>query len=586
MKRFLVPRRRSSIGLIVVAIAAAVTVSAAGAVSHSRAASIQNAATIKNGAAASSSQGGEYSGPLCEEHPQLCTELSNPRGNYVSGHDEPSLLFYSNKAGSGNSNQYSLTLPTDPPTAPSQDGSGSTWNFQLHPAFWFGMALCDDQSAPNPGVPCKPDSNSNLKTSLDPNSPNYFGLTPGTAFMEMQFYPPGWGPVSCTDGEGTQDGKWCSALTIDSDPANLNTGVGNNPVCGAIVGGEPVNYAVITKSGVPVAPANPFTPFGEQAQVTADTLEYSNGDKLTVSMHDTKAGFQVVIKDLTTGQTGSMTASVANGFGHALFQPNATSCTFRPYAFHPMYSTSTPQTRVLWAAHSYNVAYSDEIGHFEYCNDVDEFGGDCTGYPNDTDSSNDDDDIGCFPYPVVDPSGNPISSLTGCLGSDDDFDGPEYQQGAWPGSSGGVTGVNVSTPIVFSSPLFGSGGPGGGGKANKNYAQAAFETDLPRIENATTPPCQRHVSNPSDPTPGAGCVNPPVGATFYPIFSTFSSGGACLWEEGGDNIAGATNNFGGNPAEYGGLLNSPYPAAGFTVTRRYNNFHNTLSNNPCPAATR
>ena len=94
-------------------------------------------------------------------------------------------------------------------------------------------------------------------------------------------------------------------------------------------------------------------------------------------MHDTAAGFQVVIHDLTTGESGSMTASVANGFGHALFQPTASTCTMVNYAFHPMFSTSSPDTRVLWAAHSYNVAFSDEIGHFEYCNAVNSFGGSC-----------------------------------------------------------------------------------------------------------------------------------------------------------------------------------------------------------------
>ena len=73
--------------------------------------------------------------------------------------------------------------------------------------------------------------------------------------MEMQFYPPGWGPVSCTDANGTQDGKWCGALTIDSDQENMNTGVQNNAACNDLVGPEPVNYAIITKSGTPVAPA-------------------------------------------------------------------------------------------------------------------------------------------------------------------------------------------------------------------------------------------------------------------------------------------------------------------------------------------
>jgi hypothetical protein len=528
----------------------------------------------------------DSSDPLCVQHPQLCTEQLDPwtyeGERYNAGHDEPSVLFYSNKPGSGNSNKYRLTLPTDPQAAPSQNGSGTTWNFQLHPAFWFGMAMCDDQSAPNPGVPCPRDSDKNIHTSTNPNSPDYIGKTPGTAFMEMQFYPPGWGPISCTDGLGGQDGKWCSALTIDSDPENMNTGQPNNLACQASQGPEPVNWAALTKSGVPVAPANPFTPFGEQAVVSSDTLEYNNGDKLVVTMHDTQAGFQVVVRDLTTGEKGSMTASIANGFGHALYQPDAKACTFRPYAFHPMYNTSTPNTRVLWAAHSYNVAFSDEIGHFEYCTTIANFT--CTSSGNGTDSSPDSDDFPCFTAPIVSPTGATLNTaFSGCIQADNDFDGPEYQQGTWPGSTG-ADPSKVSTPIVFSSPLFSAGH----GVFDKNYSQTAFENDLPRIEGSdfsSNNDCQRHVSNPADPNPGHDCVDPPNGATLYPTYSTFHAAGhGCMWEEGGGSFNNATNNFGGTPsAEYGDLLLLNYPAAGFTITQRFNDFRNVLDNNACPA---
>src|ERR1700741_681196 len=132
----------------------------------------------------------------------LCAEArSNPGGQkYYVGHDEPSVLFYANEPGSGYNNIYRLRLPKDPPLAPKQDGSGGTWNFQLHPAIWFGMAMCDDQGSPNPGgspnagpnIPCVPDSDSNIYDSPNPQSPRYIGRHPGTAFMEMQFYPPGW----------------------------------------------------------------------------------------------------------------------------------------------------------------------------------------------------------------------------------------------------------------------------------------------------------------------------------------------------------------------------------------------------------
>jgi hypothetical protein len=100
------------------------------------------------------------------------------------GHDEPSVLFYSSRPGSGNRMSYDLNLPTDPlPKNPTQ--AGKSYSFQLNGAFWFGMALCDTQSYPNQVSTCTPDSDSNI---VDPAvSPNH----PGTAFMEMQFYPPG-----------------------------------------------------------------------------------------------------------------------------------------------------------------------------------------------------------------------------------------------------------------------------------------------------------------------------------------------------------------------------------------------------------
>jgi hypothetical protein len=573
MHPFHVPRRLRLAGAFALATAATAIALAGGSVSTTHAAA--DSTNV----------------PLCVLHPQLCTEAGNPwvwnNYTYNSGHDEPSLLFYSDTPGSGNSNRYQLTLPTDAATPPAQDGSGGTWNFMLHPAFWFGMAMCDDQSAPDPGKACPADSDRNIYTSTDPHSARYLGLTPGTAFMEMQFYPPGWGGVGTGVSCGPDNNQWCAALNIDSFSQNSNTGVLNNSSCLNAAGEEYVNYAIITKSGQSQGPADPLRQTLATFTTGPDTLEMNSGDRLTVDMHDTPAGFQVVIHDLTTGETGSMTASIANGFGHPLFQPGASTCTDQPYAFHPMYSTSGPNTRVLWAAHSYNVAFSDEIGHFEYCNALNSVqGSSCkaSSFPDATDATKDGDDRPCYDLGVVDPAGvTVVPSFIGCLGSDSDFDGPEYQAGAWPGSPG-ADPSKVSAPITFSSPLF--TGPGNSGL--QNYDQVAFETDLPRIEGADSSPnnnCQRHVTNPADPAPGSGCVDPPVGSTFYPIFTTNTgSDGSCIWQEGGAGIPGTTNDFGGtSTAEYGGLLLSNYPAAGFTITQRYNNFHNTLAYNPCPA---
>jgi hypothetical protein len=533
--------------------------------------------------------------PLCVQHPPLCAEANNPWSwngyTYVSGHDEPSLLFYSNKPGSGNSNAYQLTLPTDPPTAPAADGSGGNWNFMLHPAFWFGMAMCDDQSAPTPGINCPADSDKNIHTGTDPSKPDYLGKTPGTAFMEFQFYPPGWGNVGTGVSCGPDNHQWCAAMTIDSFSQNSNTGQLNNNDCLSNAGLEYVNFAIITKSGHSQGPADPLNQTLATFSTGPDTLEMNNGDQLSISMRDTKDGFQIVVHDLTTGDTGSMTASIANGFGHPLFQPGSPTCTDAPYAFHPMYSTSSPDTRVLWAAHSYNVAFSDEIGHFEYCNAaISRQGGNCLSPDADDTSSTSGfgDDVSCFSLPVFNSLNVQVNpAFNGCLNGagDNDFDGPEYQNGTWPGTTGAVA-TKVSTPILFTSPLFAGGK--GNGKANHQYSQVAFEADLPRIEGSDFSPnnhCQRHLSNPADPSPGSGCVNPPNGASFYPIYTTTTGPKkSCWWQEGGGSIPGTTNNFGGvSGVEYGGMLVSNYPVAGPSVSQRLNNFRNILGNNPCPA---
>src|ERR1700745_166638 len=79
----------------------------------------------------------------CSQGLQICTEVKDGIGvnGAYTGHDEPSLLFYSDQQGSGNSNLYRLKLPSDPHFMPNQAGTGATWNFQLRPAFWFGMAM-------------------------------------------------------------------------------------------------------------------------------------------------------------------------------------------------------------------------------------------------------------------------------------------------------------------------------------------------------------------------------------------------------------------------------------------------------------
>src|SRR5437899_10649951 len=382
--------------------------------------------------------------------------------------------------------------------------------------------------------------------------PVYIWRHPGTAFMEMQFYPPGW--VPWPPGDSCDATHYCAALNIDSFSVNQNTGASNNSDCLSKVGIEPVNFAFVTLTGVSQAPANPLD--ATLATYTPDPtkiLQMNPGDRLIVDLHDTPDGFQVVIHDLDTGETGSMTASTANGFAQIVFDPNATTCANQPYAFHPMYSTSSEHTRVPWAAHSYNVAFSDEIGHFEYCNAVDGEGGTCT-QPGANDPVLDRDDSYCF-----DAAASTRIPIGGCFGTDVDFDGVPYQH-TWPGTlSAGTDQQFNPRPILFTSPLF---------NGTQNYDRIAFEADLPRIEFATDPPCNRRT--------GANCVNPPAGANFYPLYTTRnittpSGQTSCVWQLGGASIPGTKNTFGGtSTAEFGPLLLLTYPGAGFTPFARYN----------------
>ncbi len=519
----------------------------------------------------------------CADNSATCTETLDPIGyeGQYTGHDEPSLLFYSNTPGAGNSQVYKLRLPTDPPVQPNQLGTAGTFNFQLHPAFWFGVAMCDTQSSPEYTNTCTPDSDSNIFTSDNPASSNYIGKHPGTAFMEMQFYPPGW--VPWVFGNSCDPTRWCAALTIDSFSQNQNTGQNNNAACLGTAGIEPVNFAFITKNGIPQASPNPTTDFQPPfAATTVDPtkdLFMNSGDQLVVDLHDTAAGLQIVIHDLTNGQSGSMTASAANDFRQVLFEPGSPTCHTAPYNFHPMYSTSSVNTRVVWAAHSYNVAFSDEIGHWEYCNAASSFAGPCASAGvSEPDGQLDGDDDGCF-----NPSDSLLVQIAGCTSTDTDFDGVPYQP-VWPGTdpNRGQDKKYHPSPIEFTSPLFTDAFG-----FQQNYDRVAFETDLPRIEFATNPPCQRHIFNPADPSPGSGCVNPPAGANFYPIYTTGTANGtpsgSCVWQLGGPFLKGTTNTFGGtSTAEFGPLLASDYPAPGFTISERYNNFRNIVPTNPCP----
>src|SRR3954470_20438672 len=78
--------------------------------------------------------------------------------------------------------------------------------------------------------------------------------------------------------------------------------------------------------------------------------------------------------------------------------------------------------------------------------------------------------------------------------------------------------------------------------------------------------------------------NPPLGARFYPVYSTRSEPtGGCAWQEGGTFIPGTTNTFGGDSGdEYGSELATCYPGdPQFPEGNIMSNLRNVLTGNPC-----
>jgi hypothetical protein len=534
-------RKIALLGLLALA---AVSVTAVPASAHATASA--HAAAARPGSPANSQGGLDCNGfsPLQKTFRyMMCTEIAAnddqgflDNGHYV-GHDEPDIGFYSNKHGSGNSMSYRMVLPVDPKAPASGSFTGPVHFFQLTPAIWFGLTMCDNESYPEGTKVCHRDSNGNIQV---PPRPNHAGA----AFTELQFYPPGYAPaISCDQTH------WCAAFNIDSLQAQFGAlhGPGSppnavaNPNCP-----EPVNFAFVTHSGKPIGPPGPDTQTAATFTPTPDVLLMNPGDTIKVDMRDTAAGYFVAITDLTTHQQGFMISSAANGFRHILWDPTNLTCNGAPYTFHAMYDTAAaplasgqPTAWTTWSAHTDNVAYDVETGHFEPAD-----------APADPISN---DDPPCFTGPAV----------AGCLGSDSDFDGFPYHAD-WPNGT-----AAFPTPNYISSPI----SLDAAGRGTGTYPVTRFETDLPRIEEANNGgglTCDHHT--------GVGCTDPPPNA-FYPWYHLLRvpglAGRQCAWALTND-MPNQISNFGGEQAGWGPLELTNY---GFDL--RYHNFARVIRN-PCP----
>jgi hypothetical protein len=347
------------------------------------------------------------------------------------------------------------------------------------------MALCDPNSFPR--GKCIPDSDANN------------AATAGSAFLEMQFYPPGNPPfitqISCDLTH------WCASLHINSLEVMDNGRL--NPNCA-----ETTNFAFIQRDGIPTGPPGPDTMNDATATPNNQTLLMNQGDRLRITIKDVPGdvdgGVLTMIEDLTTGQSGFMIASAHNGY--RTLNPN--TCAGTDFSFHPEFATAKFGNFVPWAALQANVNVAFEIGHF------------VPGVHGDNDS----DDPPCFPGPTV----------AGCLGSDVDFDGTSYLFD-WPdGTRRHAESVLVHS---LSGKAIGPLSANGDGDYVHDYHVIQIETDV----GASEATC--NINN------GSGCVVPPKGAKFYPFYAVANEDDDCTLMFG--NFVGSEiKNFGGD-AQYG-----------------------------------
>jgi hypothetical protein len=495
-------------------------------------------------------------------------------GHYV-GHDEPSVKFTSTVAGSGNTMTYFMQLPKDPAAAPTNTGTVTKYA-ELTGAAWFGLPLCDPGSYPQ--NPCTPhsDVNTGLNSATDA----------GSAFSELQFYAPGFTPFQ--ENTSCSTTKWCVAMTIDSLESQFNfVNINNN--CP-----EPVNFAYLQTNGVPTGPPSPQLANGLTFTPNANTLELNSGDVLKVAITDPlsgpTAGFTATVTDVTTGTTGFMIASAANGFMNTNYQ----TCAGSPFTFHAEYKTARKQNQVPWAALEGGVLMEQEIGHNEVCSSlthkdsltaaglVDNLvsdtcvgGNEGTGHTGEGSCST---TTGVCQHPETEGTTGPIACPSNNFTSGDlceyadgiclpqgtrtvtlngasvketmpinfcqanrfqngdlDFDGISYQTTSWPNGS-------TSTPTSFR--YVGPFDPAG-----NTYPHIQFETDAAGSEalcNFST---------------GADCLAPPLGAKFYPFFTLTNKAGqnvgtglfppgTCVWNFG-NTITNVTTNTFSKDAEYG-----------------------------------
>ncbi len=495
--------------------------------------------------------------------------------DHYIGHDEPNTDFTSSTPGSGNNVTWTVTLGKSPEAAPTDVDPGhdvTAW-FELSPAPWFSMALCDPGSFPQ--TSCTPESDSNAPTCDGPDCTS--GLGGGSAFMEMQFYPPGNPPF--IDSQSCDTTHWCAALTIDSLECTAAFASCNNDC------EEPTNFAFIQRNGVPTGPPSPQDADTATEVNNNETLLMNPGDTIRFHMWDAPApgggdAFEVVMDDLTTHQSGYMQASAANGFQTT----SMADCSGTPFNFQPEFNTAKPGNINSWGADQTDISTVFETGHWEPCTSLSDQITPNPLDPNDTGALYDtcaspyenapgihrtSAEIGnavCYyagnTHPGYDGAGTSTQpdQMTGCQddlyqNGDLDFVGPPYYRGSWP--TGPTPTSRVPSSFVEQFPT----------SNGQQYSQFHFQTDIALSEYECGGGNYANAS-----ASAAGCTVPPQGpGGFYPYWTQAQQYGGCSLEFGNVSSGFGLTTF-GEDAQYG---------TDQFATYGYPQFIGATYNNPC-----
>jgi hypothetical protein len=335
--------------------------------------------------------------------------------------------------------------------------------------------------------------------------------------MEMQFYPPGNPPF--IDSQSCDTTHWCAALTIDSLECTAAFASCNKDC------EEPANFAFIQRNGVPTGPPGPADADVATEVNNNQTLLMNSGDTIRFHMFDAPApgggdAFEVVMDDLTTGRSGFMQASAANGF------QTTSMATCAGTAFNT-------------CASPYENVPGIHISPAEIGNAVCYYAGDTHPGYNGAGTSTQPD------------------QMTGCQddlyqNGDLDFLGPDYYRGEWPT---GPTPTN-RVPSSFQEQFPTSNG--------QQYSQFLFQTDIALSEYECGGGDYANASSSA-----AGCTVPPAGpGGFYPYWTQVQRNGSCSLEFG--NVSGFGLTAFGQDAQYGSDQFAQYGYPQF-IGRTYDN---------------